>query len=417
MSKKTKQAATLIALIVAVAALALAFRANAFNSLLSKESAAEDEIEINSRPMIFRVEAAGLLRAESVQNFGGPAAVGNYWQFQIVNLAPEGKQVKKGDTLIMFDAQKVMEDLQRFQSELDQSNKEIEKTRAQIDLERRNLEAKLAAAENKLEKSKLKEVTTSSIASANDIEKDKLELEQATREVRLLKEQLEWHAKSSEATYKIIESKKARAQNKVGEIQQALANFQSKADRDGVVIYKTKWNGERFKVGESVWMGQPILEIPELQTILAEAFVPEVDVGKIKVGQRAEITIDAFPGRAFTGTVQSIGRLIRPKSWDIPNKILETQIKLDNLDTSIMRPNMSVRIKIEVNSIDDCIAVPLRAVRITAEGAMVRVKTENGWHEQRVKLGDSNGTEVVVTEGLNVGDRVAADFLNTKATS
>lgn len=417
MSKKTKQAATLTAMIIVVAALALAFRANAFSSLLSRKAVAEDEIEIELRSMVFRVEAAGLLRAASVQNFGGPAAVGNYWQFQIVNLASEGKQVKKGDTLIMFDAQKVMEDLQRFQSELDQANKEIEKTHAQIDLERRNLEAKLAAAENKLEKSRLKQGTTPSIASANDIEKDRLELEQATREVRLLKEQLEWHAKSSEATYKIIESKKARAQNKVSEIQQALGNFQSKADRDGVVIYKTKWNGERFKVGESVWMGQPILEIPELSTILAEAFVPEVDVGKIKIGQRAEMTIDAFPGRAFSGTVQSIGRLVRSKSWDIPNKILETQIKLDNLDTSIMRPNMSVRVKIEINSIDNCIAVPLRAVRITAEGAKVRVRTENGWREQMVKLGDSNGTDVVVTEGLAVGDHVAADFLKAKATS
>lgn len=415
MSKKAVKITTGLALIVAIAAIAMVFRANAFSSLLSKKAVVEDEIEIASRSMIFWVEATGLLRASSVQNFGGPAAVGDYWQFQIVNLAPEGKQVKKGEPLIMFDAQKVMEDIQRFQSELDQANKELEKTRAQIDLERRDLEAKLAAAENKYEKSKLKQSTTTSIASSNDIEKDRLEFEQAGREVRLLKEQIEWHVKSGDATYKIIESTKTRAQNKLGEIQQALESFQSKATRDGVVIYKTKWNGERFKVGESVWMGQSILEIPDLETIMAEAFVPEVDVGKIKPGQRAEVTIDAFPGRAFSGTVQNIGRLVRPKAWDIPNKILEAEIVLDALDTSIMRPNMSVKVKIEINSINDCIAVPLRAVRVTSEGAKVHVKTESGWREQVVKLGDSNGMDVIVTEGLSVGDRVAADFLKVKA--
>lgn len=415
MSKKVGQIAAGVTVIVAIVVTVMVFRTNAFSSLISKKAVAEDEIEIESRSMIFWVEATGLLRASSVQNFGGPAAVGNYWQFQIVNLATEGKQVKKGDMLIMFDAQKVMEDLQRFQSELDQANKELEKTRAQIDLERRDLESKLAAAENKYEKSKLKQTTTTAIASSNDIERDRLELEQATREVRLLKEQIDWHIKSSEATYKIIESTKVRAQNKVGDIQQALESFQSKATRDGVVIYKTKWNGERFKVGESVWMGQSILEIPELSTILAEAFVPEVDVGKIKSGQRAEVTIDAFPGRAFSGTVQSIGRLVRPKAWDIPNKILEAQIALDNLDTSIMRPNMSVKVKIEINSVSDCLAIPLRAVRVTSDGAKVRVKIENGWREQAVKLGDSNGTDVIVTEGLNIGDHVAADFSKVKA--
>jgi HlyD family secretion protein len=415
MSKKIGQVAAVIAVIIAIIAVTMAFRANAFSSLLSKRAVAEDEIEIESRSMVFWVEATGLLSASVVENFGSPAAVGNYWQFQIVNLVPEGKQIKKGEMLIMFDAQKVMEDLERFQSQLDQANKELEKTRAQIELERRDLESKLAAAENKHEKSKLKQTTTTAIASSNDVEKDRLELEQTTREVRLLKEQIDWHIKSSEATYKIIESTKARAQNKVNEIQRALESFQSKATRDGVVVYKTKWNGEKFKVGESVWMGQSILEIPELSTIIAEAFVPEVDVGKVKTGQRAEVTIDAFPGRAFSGTVKSLGRLVRPKAWDIPNKILEAQIALDNLDTSIMRPNMSVKVKIEINSISDCLAVPLRAVRVTSDGAKVRLKVENGWREQAVKLGESNGTDVIVTEGLNMGDRVAADFSKVKA--
>ena len=47
---------------------------------------------------------------------------------------------------------------------------------------------------------------------------------------------------------------------------------------DGVVVYKVKWNGERYRVGENVWSGMPIIEIPELNTILAEALVPEVDI-------------------------------------------------------------------------------------------------------------------------------------------
>jgi HlyD family secretion protein len=364
--------------------------------------------------MSFWVDATGTLRASSVRNFSAPPPFGEYWQFQIVSLATEGGNVKTGDSLINFDAQKVREDLQRYQSELDQANKELEKTRVSIDLERQELASRLAAAQNKFEKLKLKQGAGTDIEASNVIEKDNLAVEQARREVETLKERIEWHKKSSEASYNIIVSRKARAQNRVNSIQKGMEGFQAKSDRDGVVVYKVKWNGERFRVGETVWSGMPVLEIPELNTILAEALVPEVDIGKIKIGQHAEVSIDAFPGRSFSGTVKSIGTLVRPKAWDIPNKVLDVQIALDQLDISVMRPAMSIRLKIETNAIADCMAVPLKAVLTTAEGAVVKVKSDAGWRTQKVKLGDSNGADIVVTEGLNAGDRVAVDFLKAR---
>jgi multidrug efflux pump subunit AcrA (membrane-fusion protein) len=414
MSSRGKRA---VAIVISVAVVATAFfllrKAN-LASLLARAGTGEAEITLAPRSMSFWVEATGLLRATSVQNFGGPPAVRNYWNFQIVSMAAEGKSVKKGDMLIMFDAARLRDDLQRFQSELDQATKELEKTQVQIDLERQDLTARLAAAENNYEKLKLKQSKVEEIEAVNDIERDRLALEQARREVAALKEKIEWHRQSSEATYKVIVSKKTRAENKVNEIQKGMERFQATADRDGVVVYKTKWNGDRFQVGETVWSGQPIMGIPDLNTILAEAFVPEVDIGKVRTGQRAEITIDAFPGRTFSGTVKSIGTLVRPKAWDIPNKVLDTQVALDQLDTSIMRPAMSIKVKIEIASINDCLAVPLKAVQITAEGALVKVKSDTGWREQRVALGESNGVEIIVTEGLEAGDRVAADFSKAK---
>jgi hypothetical protein len=126
------------------------------------------------------------------------------------------------------------------------------------------------------------------------------------------------------------------------------------------------------------------------------------------------VTIDAFPGKFYSGRVASLGRLVRPKSWDVPNKVLEVAVNIDDLDTSVMRPGMSVKIKIETGSINDCIAVPLKAVLITAEGAKVKVKTASGWQERSVSVGQSNGTDMVITEGLRPGDRVAVDFTKAK---
>jgi HlyD family secretion protein len=378
------------------------------------KAATGDETSVAAKTMTFSVDAVGILRATSVRNYGAPPEFGNYWQFQIVNLVPEGKQVKSGDSLITFDAQKVRDDLQRLQNELDQAKKELDKTKVQIDLERQELQARMATAENNFEKLKLKQTNDPKFDIPNKVEEDRLALEQARREVEALKERAEWHQKSSDATYQIIVSKKARAENKVNEINRGMENFQAKSDRNGVVIYKTKWNGERFQVGENVWSGQSILEIPDLNTIIAEAFVPEVDIGKVKIGQRAEITIDAFPGKSYTGVVKSIGTLIRPKAWDIPNKILEVQITLEQLDAAIMRPAMSVKTRIETASTPDCLAIPLKAIRTTTEGSKVKVKVGQGWREQFVRLGESNGIEVVIMEGLKTGDRIASDFSKAK---
>jgi HlyD family secretion protein len=401
---------SLTALIVAAWFLLPARLANIF----PKVTASGDEIVVAPKTLSFGVDATGFLRATSVQNYGPPPPFGHYWQFQIVNMAPEGKQVKAGEVLIAFDAQRVRDDLQRFQNELDQANKELEKTRSQIDLERQELISKLAVAENNHEKLKLKQTNDPTYDIPNKVEEDRLALEQARREVEALKDRIEWHKRSSEATSQIIVSKKTRAENKVNEIKRGMEKFQSKAERDGVIIHKTKWNGERFQVGENVWPWFSILELPDLNTIIAEAYVPEVDIGKVKIDQRVDITIDAFPGKSYAGAVKSMGKLVRPKAWDIPNKILDIQIALDQLDTQIMRPGMSVKVKVETSSLANCLAVPLKAVRTTTEGSKVKVKTEQGWREQIVKLGDSNGVEVVITEGLRAGDRIADDFVKAK---
>jgi multidrug efflux pump subunit AcrA (membrane-fusion protein) len=408
----------LTALALGVAALFLARSPKAaalFASAgLAKTAAEVETFTVTPGTLTFRVETTGTLRATSVQSFGGPPAFGHYWQFQLVSIIPEGKNVKKGEMLMMFDAQRVNEDLMKFQNELDQASKELEKTKAQIDLERQELTAKLAEAEANYEKLKLKQRISSDIEASRNVELDMLAVEQARREVEALQERLEWHKKSSEATYNIIASRKTRAENKVAQINQGRANFQAKADRDGVVVYKTKWNGEKYQIGENVWSGQPILDIPDLNTIRAEAFVPEVDIGKIQLEQRVEITMDAFPGKSYTGKVKKMDTLVRQKSWDIQNKILSVEIELDQLDTGLMRPAMSIKSKIETGAIADCLFVPLKAVQTTPDGAQVKVRTASGWQTRTVKLGEANANDVVILEGLKAGDRVANDFAKVK---
>ena len=144
MPKRTRGLLISVILIAAAGAALFLFQSR-WQSLFPKVAAIGEEFTVAERTLTFSVNATGVLRATSVQNFGATPEFGNYWQFQIVNLTPEGKQVKQGDALISFDAQKVRDDMQRFKNELDQAKKELEKTKSQIDLERQALMSRLAA--------------------------------------------------------------------------------------------------------------------------------------------------------------------------------------------------------------------------------------------------------------------------------
>jgi hypothetical protein len=138
---------------------------------------------VTAKTLAFSVDAKALLRATSFGEFGAPPEFANYWQFQIVSLAAEGKRVSSGEQLIAFDAQKIRDDLQRFQTELDQANKELEKTSAQIDLEVQDLKGRLAAAENNFEKLKLKQTMSTQFDVQYRRREDRLAYEQARTEV------------------------------------------------------------------------------------------------------------------------------------------------------------------------------------------------------------------------------------------
>ncbi len=403
------------AILIGGGALLALFLSPSFSLLRGRADRLEDSLIPGRKTMSFRVDAPGVLRATSVQNFSAPPMFGEYWRFQIVDMVAEGKEVKPGDMLLRFDAQKIQNDLLGYRNELDQAVKEMEKTEAQIELEQQEWKARLAETENRYAKLKLKqEGVSAELLSVRDRELDRLAREQALREVEALKERIEWHRKSAIAGLNIIASKKARAENKVNEILRGMEGFKVNSDRVGVVVYKQRWNGERFRVGENCWSGLSILEIPDLKTIVADAFVPEVDMSRIRVGQRADVVMDAFPGRLYSGVVRRIGTLVRPKSYDSKMRILEVQIALDQLDTAIMRPAMSVRARIETQRVSDIVAVPLESVRTVPGATVVQVWGETGWTDRPVLLGEANGAEVVVRSGLRGEERIARRYMPWK---
>jgi hypothetical protein len=180
-----------------------------------------------------------------------------------------------------------------------------------------------------------------------------------------------------------------------------------KATREGTLVYIANDEGEKKKVGDSVWRGQSVIEIPDLGHLAAEGEVDEADAGRIAVGQRVTFRLDAHPDDAFTGTVRAIGGSVRAKSEVNPLKVVRLSLDIDRTDPQRMRPGMRFLGTVEVARMAKALVAPLEAVFNRPDGPVVYRKT--GWRSEEVHpvLGARNDRQVEIRGGLKPGDLVS----------
>jgi hypothetical protein len=142
--------------------------------------------------------------------------------------------------------------------------------------------------------------------------------------------------------------------------------------------------------------------------MISKTYVNEIDVSKVKSGQKVEIVVDAFPDRNYTGSVLSVANI----GEQLPNadaKVFEVVIKVDGSDP-ILRPSMTTGNKIITKTISDVIYIPLECVQAGVDSIpYVYLKSKD---KQIVVLGESNENSVVIDQGINVGTQI---YLSTPA--
>lgn len=141
--------------------------------------------------------------------------------------------------------------------------------------------------------------------------------------------------------------------------------------------------------------------------------ITEIDVTKIKIGDKATVILDALPGKTYTGKVISIDT-IGSISSGVTN--YPAIIGLDS-EVAEIYPNMSVNAKIITSVLDDVILVPSGAVQTTNGESTVRVLKNGQISQAQVEISGASDTEVAVTSGVNEGDVVVLGTTTSTGTS
>jgi multidrug efflux pump subunit AcrA (membrane-fusion protein) len=351
-------------------------------------------------------EVIGTL-ASSASDSLGPPPVEDIWNFKISRMAREGSEVKKGQPVLSFDTTDLQRQLEEKTAEADEARKQIEKEGNDLKLQSKDERLRLSEAEATLRKAALKLEAPADLLGIAERKSAEIDHAIAKREATAIRARLAALERAARARITLLESKRNEAEAFVTRTQRAIQLMNVVATRDGTIVYTTSRNGEKRKEGDQVWKADRVIEIPDLNRMKAEGEVDEVDAGRVKVGQRVSLRLDAHPDEEFQGTISSAGRTVqmRRNSQD-PLKVLRVEIKLDRTDPAKMRPGMRFQGTIELGRVKNAVLIPRDAVFLGTAGPYVQRRDALKVEQVPVKLGRENDRTVEVLQGLDAGDRV-----------
>ena len=362
-------------------------------------------VKATKAPFDLKVHATGQLQS-AASFFVGCPSVERVWQYSISFMAPEGKAVKEGDMILGFDAREIMQRLQLKQSELDTGLKELDKMRLQEQQTREVLALKCEEEKVNKQKAVRKADYPEGLIAPMELEKAQMGLELADLQEKLADKRLSNQISGMKSRIQVQESKVRLLKAEVERLERDVQKMNVSAPKAGLVVYTPSWNGKKKAVGDSCWFGETILELPDLGRMQMKAVILEVQAGRVKVGQPAEVRLDSNPDRVYKGVITSLGRVFRVKSDSQPAIVFDAVIDLSESDPELMRPGMAAGVNITVSSKKDVLQVPEAAIVYGEQGAAVWRKGFLSKELTLVTIGARSSGMVEILSGLAENDSI-----------
>lgn len=364
-----------------------------------------DWVRAEKADIVLTVPITGVLAAvRSIQI--GPPVVWGQWEFKIAAMAPEGADVKAGDVVLELDASERRRDLERRRADRDAAREQLEKRRRELELQDHDDALKVAEAEARLRTASLKAGRPDGLVPAKELQQVLLDVGIARKEVEFLHLQVEARRLAGSSELASLKDALDRADMRVQRIEEAIGRMRVTAPQAGTVIYLSDWNEQKRKVGDTCWYADRVLELPDLDAMLARCEADEEDAAKLEPGQPVVLRLDAHGDLEYRARIRTVQSALQPKRTQPQLKVVRLELELERTDRVRMRPGMRVRGEVEVGRRREVVSIPLDAVIVGAEGPVVVRKCWLRTERVAVRLGARNASRIEVLEGLADGDRV-----------
>lgn len=292
----------------------------------------------------------------------------------------EADIVAKGDPVITLDPK-------TYQAQVEQAEARVRIQ--QIAIERQRLWIKTLA--DRFERQKA--MFAKNLVDEDSYESLKSDLALAKVDLRSLQESL------------------AQARAALDQSEELLSKTRIRSPIDGVVIQVDIKVGETVIAGTTNIPGSTMMVIADPSETLTEVRVDEADIAQVREGQNADIFTAAYPDTPLSGTIQSIASVARQTPGQASLSFL-VKILLDEQDSMIIRPGMSVRADIYTQTSEETLAIPVQAVLYDEdtddegkeEQTYVFVVQDGKAIRKDVEVGISSDSDQEITDGLEEGE-------------
>lgn len=347
---------------------------------------------------------------------------------KIIHLIDDGRMVKEGDLLLRFDPTPFEDEILRLTGELRSRDATVEAVVQNLEWEKSQAEGAVHTAEFNLKDARQEyERHRSYIKDLEDLGKKghhyPTEIFQAKKKIeqlfaKLQKAEVDLSQVSQERMFKVAGAmaavKKAKSEREttqltLDEARDQLKKTTVRAPFSGIVVhYEIFRDSQKRKprIGDTVWQNQPLLYLPDISSMIIKTQIRELDLYKIKIGQKASVRVDAFPDSVFSGEVTMIGALGSERTESSRGeKYFQITVAVKGSD-SRLRPGMTARVFILADSVKKALCVPIHGV-FDENGRKYSYVSE-GIRFKKVSVvpGKQNEDVVEIRSGLKSGDRI-----------
>jgi hypothetical protein len=363
--------------------------------------------EVERGPFEVLVLSSGQLEAQNSENIVVPSNLRDrdirIFEIKITDLVEEGTVVDSGDYVATLDQKAVEEVLNTAIEELEQAENAFQDAKMDSNLTLSNYRDQIINAREEVEAQQIV-LDESVYESPSVIRKAEMDLDRAKR--KLNQEIQGYELKERQAISKVERAKIEVRQksNRVDKLQDVYSSLEITAPKSGMVIYGKDRMREKIKVGSTVspWM-PTIATLPDLSSMLSITYVNEIDISRVRLGQKVKIGVDAIPEKSLEGEVVSVANIGQPMPKS-DAKVFEVKIRVFG-DVDGLKPAMTTSNIIETSTLNDTLFIPAEAV--FENDSMQFVYLDNGdISKQIIDLGDQNENYVLIRKGLEEGDKV-----------
>jgi multidrug resistance efflux pump len=293
-----------------------------------------------------------------------------------------------------------------------QAQSDVIKRRAEQAIESENLQQSIRVARASFDKARL-DAQAAEVRTPIDQELFKLSVDEAKAALDELSTDIKTKAISQRAEVRVLEFTTERHVRHRDRHKKDAARFKIPAPMNGMVVLQNVFSGSEFRAiqdGDQVYSGQSVLKIVSPNSMQVEATVNQSDSDRFRVGQKAMIGFDAFPGLRLPGKVYSIGA-IAVAGYRANNYIrnVPVRVQIDGVDPRVI-PDLSASADVLLEQRPNQLLVPRAALHSQAGKQFVWVKQGSKFARRDVQIVDRNATSAAVT-GVQEGEEVAINYV------